>query len=190
MSETKKILITDFIEQYNKLSDEKLKDRKIKGIIKRTYCPILEKKLMLDLMLKKSINEEGIKHIDLFVNRINFIAVIISLYTTLLPEKNEDGTPRTYEMYDLLVENDILNKILEIIGEKEITELTSINGTVMDNWYATNTSTEAYISNLMETASRKFGAYIGFGLEKIADALDDEKKMQMIVNLMDNVFKK
>jgi hypothetical protein len=93
-------------------------------------------------------------------------------------------------MYDLLVENDILNKILEIVGEKEITELTSINGVVMDNWYATNASTEAYISNLMETVSRKFGAYIGFGLEKIADALDDEKKMQMIVNLMDNVFKK
>ena len=189
MEKTKKILITDFIEQYNKLSDEKLKDRKIKGIIKRTYCPILEKKLILDLMLKKSINEEGIKHIDLFVNRINFVAVIISLYTTLLPEKNEDGTPKTYEMYDLLVENDILNKILEIIGEKEITELTSINGVVMDNWYASNTSTEAYVSNLLETASRKFGVYIGAGLEKMADALGDEVKMQRATNLLDKVFK-
>ena len=189
MNETK-ILITEFVKQYNELTDDKSKDRKIKSIIKRTYCPILEKKIILDLMLSKSINEEGIKRIDLFVNRINFIAAIISLYTTLLPEKDENEIPKTYEMYDLLVENDILNKILENIGEREITELTSINGVVMDNWYAANTSTEAYISNLLETASRKFGVYIGVGLEKMADALSDEVKMQRATNFLDKVFKK
>ena len=93
-------------------------------------------------------------------------------------------------MYDLLVENGILNKILENIGEKEIAELTSINGVVMDNWYAVNTSTEAYISNLLDSASRKFGAYLGVGLEKMADALGDEIKMQRATNFLDKVFKK
>ena len=190
MSETKKILVTEFVKQYKELTDDKLKDRKVKSIIRRTYCPILEKKIILDLMLSKSINEDGSKHIDLFVNRINFIAAIISLYTTLLPEKDENGISKTYEMYDLLVENDILNKIFENIGEKEIGELTSINGVVMDNWYATNTSTEAYVSNLLETVSRKFGAYIGVGLEKMADALGDEVKMQRATNFLDKVFRK
>lgn len=190
MSETKKILVTEFVKQYKELTDDNLKDRKIKSIIRRTYCPILEKKIILDLMLSKSINEEGSKHIDLFVNRINFIAAIISLYTTLLPEKDENGTSKTYEMYDLLVENDILNKILENIGEKEIAELTSINGIVMDNWYGANKSTEAYVSNLIETVSRKFGVYIGVGLEKMADALGDEVKMQRATNLLDRLFKK
>ena len=189
MSDTKKILVSDFIEQYNKLTDEGLKNKKIKSIIKRTYCPILEKKLILDLMLTKSINEGSVKYIDLFVNRINFIAAIISLYTTLLPEKDENEISKTYEMYDLLVENDILNKILENIGEKEIAELTSINGVVMDNWYAVNKSTEAYVNNFIETASRKFGAYLGVGLEKMADALGDEVKMQRATNFLDEILK-
>ena len=190
MSETKKIFVTEFVKQYKELTDDKLKDRKIKSVIRRTYCPILEKKIILDLMLSKSINEEGSKYIDLFVNRINFVAAIISLYTNLLPEKDDDGIARTYEMYDLLVENGILNRILENIGEREISELTSINDVVMDNWYASNTSTEAYVSNLLETASRKFGVYIGAGLEKMADALGDEVKMQRATNFFDKVFKK
>ena len=149
-------------------------------------------KIILDLMLSKSINEEGSKHIDLFVNRINFIVAIISLYTALLPEKDENGISKTYEMYDLLVENenDILNRILVNIGEREIAELTSINGLVIDNWCAENNSTEAYISNLLETASRKFGVYIGVGLERMADALGDEVKMQRATNFLDKVFKK
>ena len=73
MSDTKKILVSDFVKQYNKLSDESLKNKKVKSIIKRTYCPILEKKIILDLMLTKSINtnEKDSKHIDMFVNRIN-----------------------------------------------------------------------------------------------------------------------
>lgn len=190
MSETNKILVTEFVKQYKELTEEKLKDRKIKSIIRRTYCPVLEKKIILDLMLSKSINEEGSKYIDLFVNRINFIAAIISLYTTLLPEKDENGISKTYEMYDLLVENNILSKIYENIGERELAELTSINDVVMDTWYGANKSTEAYVSNLLETASRKFGVYIGVGLEKMADALGDEVKMQRATNLLDRVFKK
>ena len=190
MSDTKKILVSDFIQQYNKLTDESLKNKKIKSIIKRTYCPILEKKLILDLMLTKSINEGSVKYIDLFVNRINFIAAIISLYTTLLPEKDENEIPKTYEMYDLLVENDILNKILENIGEKEIAELTSINGVVMDNWYAVNKSTEAYVNNFIETASRRFVISIELILDKLTETLDDEVKINKVASILEKMAKK
>ena len=190
MSETKKILVTEFVKQYNELTDDKLKDRKVKSIIRRTYCPVLEKKIILDLMLSKSINKEGSKHIDLFVNRINFIGAIIVLYTNLLLEKDENDVSKTYEMYDLLVENDILNKIFENIGEKEIGELTSINGVVMDNWYAANTSTEAYVNNIIDTASRRFGISINLLLDKLAEILEDEKKMKKAAFVWDKVTKK
>ena len=190
MSETKKILVTDFVKKYNEVKSVDLKERQIQGIIKRIYCPILEKKMILDLMLEKSVVEDDIPRIDMFTNKLNFYAAIISMYTYIVPEKDENGVPKSYEMYDLLTENNIMNAILEIIGERELNELTSINGLLLDTWYSRNTSVQAYVSNLIETASRKFGVYAGVGMEKFADALDDETKMNRMANFLDKVFKR
>lgn len=190
MSENKKILVTDFVKAYNQLKSGDLKTKKIKNIIKRTYCPVLEKRAMLNIMLEKSVVEDGTKHVDMFINRINFIATIIALYTNLETERHEDGKPKTFEMYDLLVENDILNGILSEIGQREIEELTSINGVVLDNWYAQNTSTEAYLNNLVGTATYKFGVAAGAGMDKLADVLGDEAKMAKIMPMLEKMIKK
>ena len=190
MSENKKISVSEFFKEYKTLQNEEIKNRKVKGLIKRTYCPVVEKRMVLELMLEKSIVEGDIKYIDMCTNRINFIAVIVSLYTYLLPDKDENGVPETCKMYDLLIEYDVLDKILEHIGEKEITELTSINATLFDNWYATNTSTKAYISNLADNMSQKFGVVASVGLEKLAKVLDDEAKMKKFFGALEKVLKK
>ena len=190
MSETKKILVTDFIKKYNEVKSEDLKKKQVQEIIKRTYCPIIEKKMILDLMLEKSIVEDDIPYIDLFTNKLNFYAAIISLYTYITPEKDENDKSKSFEMYDLLVENNIINAILEQIGERELGEFTSINGLILDNWYAKNTSTQAYVNSLVETASRKFGVVAGVGMEKLADVLSDEKKMDKIMSALDKMLKK
>lgn len=190
MSENKKISVSKFIKEYKTLQNEEIKNRKIKGLIKRTYCPVIEKRMVLELMLKKSIVEDNVKYIDMFTNRINFIGAITSLYTYLLPDKDENDVPETDKMYDLLVEYDVLDKILECIGEKEITELTSINATLFDNWYATNTSTKAYISNLANDMSQKVGVVASVGIEKLAEVLDDETKMKKFFGALEKVLKK
>ena len=190
MSETKKILVTDFVKKYNEVKSEDLKKKQVQGIIKRTYCPIIEKKMILDLMLEKSIVEDDVPYIDLFTNKLNFYAAIISLYTYIIPEKDENDKSKSFEMYDLLVENNIINAILEQIGERELGEFTSINGLILDNWYAKNTSTQAYVNGLVETASRKFGVVAGVGMEKLADVLSDEKKMDKIMSALDKMLKK
>lgn len=190
MSETKKILVTDFVKKYNEVKSEDLKKKQVQGIIKRTYCPIIEKKMILDLMLEKSIVEDDVPYIDLFTNKLNFYAAIISLYTYIIPEKDENDKSKSFEMYDLLVENNIINAILEQIGERELGEFTSINGLILDNWYAKNTSTQAYINDLVETASRKFGVVAGVGMEKLADVLSDEKKMNKVMSALDKMLKK
>lgn len=183
------LCVVDFVKNYKKLTNEKLKMDYIKKVVKRTYCPIIEKRMILQLMLDKSIVEEKVSYIDMMINKLNFYAAIISLYTYIVPDKDEEGKPKSYEMYDLLMENNLVNPIFELIGERELGELTSINGLLMDNWHTQHLSTEVYISNLLETASRKFGVYIGAGLEKMADALGDEVKMQRATDLLDKVFK-
>lgn len=190
MSETKKILVTDFVKKYNDVKSADLKTKQVQGIIKRTYCPILEKKEILNLMLDKSVVEDDIKHIDMFVNKLNFYSAIISIYTNIAPEKDENGIVKSYEMYDLLIENNIMSTILEIIGERELGELTSVNGLLLDTWHMKNTSSEAYVNNLVETASQKLGTYAGFGMDKLADVLSDEKKMNKIMAALEKVAKK
>lgn len=188
--EEKNILVTDFVKKYNEVKSTDLKAKQIQGIIKRTYCPILEKKIILDLMLEKSIVEDNIPRIDMFVNKLNFYAAIISLYTYIVPEKDENDVSKSYEMYDLLIENNIMNAILEEIGERELSELTSVNGLLLDTWYAQHTSTQAFINNLIETASRKFGVVAGAGMDKLADVLSDEKKMDKVISALDKMMKK
>ena len=191
MSETKKVLVTDFVKKYNEVKSADLKAKQIQGVIKRTYCPILEKKVILDLMLEKSIiKEDNTSHIDMFTNKLNFYAAIISLYTYIVPEVDENGKSKSYEMYDLLIENNIMSIILETIGERELGELTSVNGLLLDTWNMKHLSTEAYVNNLIETASQKFGAYAGFGMDKLADVLSDEKKMNKVMAALDKVAKK
>lgn len=190
MSETKKILVTDFVKKYNEVKSADLKTKQVQGIMKRTYCPILEKKKILDLMLEKSVVEDDIKHIDMLVNKLNFYSAIISIYTNIAPEKDENGIVKSYEMYDLLIENNIMSTILEIIGERELGELTSVNGLLLDTWHMKNTSSEAYVNNLVETASQKLGTYAGFGMDKLADVLSDEKKMNKIMATLEKVAKK
>ena len=190
MSENKKVLVTDFVNKCRTLTNEKLKSDYIASIMKRSYCPILEKKLVLDLMLEKSLTEEENKTIDLFVNKLNFYTAIISLYTYIVPDKDEKGVPKSYEMYDLLMEHNLMNPILERIGEREIGELTSINGLLIDNWYDKNASVQAYVNNTINTASRKFGIAGELLLGKIIETLDDEVKMNKITSILEKMAKK
>ena len=190
MSENKKVLVTDFVNKCRTLTNEKLKNDYITSIMKRSYCPILEKKLVLDLMLEKSLTGEENKTIDLFVNKLNFYAAIISLYTYIVPDKDENGVPKSCEMYDSLMEHNLMNPILERIGEREIGELTSINGLLIDNWYANNTSAQAYMNNIINTASRRFGIAGELILEKLTEVLDDEVKMTKVTSMLEKMVKK
>lgn len=190
MSETKQITISEFLKKYNAVKSEDLKAKQIQGIIKRTYCPIIEKRMILNLMVEKSVVEDDIPYIDMFTNKLNLYAAIISMYTYIVPDKDEEGKPKSYEMYDLLVENDLIAPIFELIGEKELGEIKSINGLLIDTWYSKNTSTEAYIKNLVETASRKFSVVAGASMDKLADVLSDEKKMNKVMTALDKVMKK
>ena len=190
MTENNKILVTDFIKKYNTLTNDNLKNNLIKSIIKRTYCPVIEKRMILNLMLEKSVTKDNTPYIDMFVNKLNFYAAVISLYTYIVPNKDENDKPKSYEMYDLLMENNLINPILEEIGEKEVVELTSINGLLLDTWHMKNSSPEAYVANLVETASQRFGIVAGTGMEKLTELLEDEKKVEKIMSTLDKMLHK
>ena len=185
-----RISINTFVERYNKLTNEQLKDKYIKEHIKTHYSPIFNKKIVLEAMNDKSVVEDSMgKYIDLTVSKINLVMAILVLYTDIEPEKDESGIPKAWETYDILKSTKLFDKILNNIGS-DIEELMTVQSQVLDTWYSRNTSTDAYIANLIDLASHKFGVYAGVGMEKLAEVLEDEAKMKKVIGALDKVMKK
>lgn len=194
MSEIKeRISVKDFVEGYNKLTNEQLKDNYIKKHIKTTYVPILSKKMILEIMNEKSVVNEPSPHIDMVVSRLNRLMAVLVLYTDIEPDKkeNEDGTttPLTWEAYDVLKSTGLYEKLLEAIGE-DLNELMLVQEQVLSTWHMANTSTEAYVNNLIETASRRFGITVELLLDKLTEILEDETKMKKAMTVLEKAMKK
>ena len=190
MSEVKgKITVSDFVKGYNQLTNEQLKDKYIKKYIKTTYAPLLNKKLILEAMNEKSVVDGDIKFIDLVVSKLNLVMAVLVLYTDIEPDKNEEGKPLTWESYDQLKSTGLLESISGAIGE-DINELMSIQKSVMDTWAMKNTSSEAFVTNLVDVASRKLGVVAGASMDKLTEVLNDESKMKKVATALDKVLKK
>lgn len=165
----RKIDVPEFIRRYNLLKTDEQRDEFVKSIVWRTYCPVLEKKLVLQTILDNSIvtGENGVKYIDMFLSKINMTNAILLLYTKLDVIKNAESKTNFFEDYDLLFENNLMNKICEIIGERELSEIMSINGLLMDNFHEENKNIEAYIAKYTEAFATTVGVFANEGISEL-----------------------
>lgn len=175
----KKMSVQEFVKQYNAAKSETVKNGLIEKIIKRTYVPVLEKKMVLQFMLDKSIvtKENGMKHVDMFVHRINLWSSIIVLYSNLVFEKDEHGNPKSMEAYDLFTQNNLTEKLCFVIGERELNELTAINELLIESFYEENKSIGTFISNSLNALIKNFALFLNIKPEEL------EKMIQ------ENIFK-
>lgn len=157
----RKIDVPEFIRRYNLLKTDEQRDEFVRNIIWRTYCPVLEKKLVLQTILDKSITtgKNGVKYIDMFLSKINMTTTILILYTKLNIVKTDDSTTNAFQDYDLLFENGLLDQICAIVGEHELDELMTINGLLMDNFHEENKNIEAYIAKYTEAFATTIGVF-------------------------------
>ena len=66
----------------------------------------------------------------------------------------------------------------------------SVNDAALNTWYTKNTSTQAYISDLVEKISMIFSTALGKELGSITDALNmgsDEDKASLLATLKENL---
>lgn len=184
-----RITVSTFVDGYNKLISDQLKEKYVKKHVLTTYSSILSKRNVLQLMTEKSVVDGSVKYIDLTVSKLNLIMAILVLYTDIEPDKDEDGKPMTWASYDALKSTGLLEKILECIGD-DIEELLSVQKDVLDTWHMKNASPEAYVTNLVETASQRFGIAAGVVMGKLTELLDDEIKMKKITSIIEKAMKK
>ena len=181
--------VIEFCEKYAQLENEKEKLELLSSVIKRTYTPVLEKRVVLQKMLDRSIveQENGVRYIDMLVSRINYTMALIILYTNLEID-SKDGTGRTEDMYDSLVQYDIVSDICEYIGTKEMAELNSVNKSIIDTFYNQYGSTEAFIGNAIAAIGQKIGVASGWVIQQIDEIINNEDKFNNISSKIQGVL--
>lgn len=165
----RKLTVKEFCRRYDMLKTNEQKSKFLQSMIYRTYCPVLEKKIILQTMLDKTIvsGKNGVEYIDMFLSKINFATTILLLYTKFNVSKNDDSETNAFQDYDLLIERGFLDVISTSIGEDELNELTTINGLLMDNFYAENKTIEAFIAKYTQAFATTFGMFADEGISEL-----------------------
>lgn len=155
--------ILEFVEKYDALTSDKLRNGFVESHIRRTYCPVLEKITILQMMLDGSIatSETGIKYINMMTSRINYTVALVVLYTDLTVDTDEKNIGRTYDCYDALVKSGLVAKICEAVGIDEVKEFSDVNSMLIANFEKSQGSLEAFCAD----ALKKF-------VQTISDAVD------------------
>lgn len=182
----RKLTIAEFVRRYDMLKTDEQKTKFIEDIMWRNYAPVLEKKLVLQTILNKSIitNDKGVSYIDYFLSKVNICFAIVILYTKLnVTDENEEKSS-IYNDYDLLFERDLMNAICIYVGERELNELMSIHSVLIDNFETEFKSTEATILKYVDRFANIFGAFTENGMEHLYKILQSEDMKSNIVNLI------
>lgn len=147
-----KISVETFINSFKELKTEEEKRNFVASAITRQYVPVLEKQLALQTMLNTSIitDENHMKYIDMFLSKISLNLAIISLYTNIKCSKPQEDNRSPIDDYDDFRENNLFNMVCSFIPEAELTELSSIQNSLIETFYNKYSSTEAVLNRLMK----------------------------------------
>lgn len=165
----RKIDVKEFCRRFDIAKTDDAKRQMLKGIITRNYCPVLEKKIVLQTMLEKSIVESptGVAHIDYFLSKVNMVTTTLILYTKINVTKTDPSETTAFDDYDMLRQRNIMNMIWEIIGKSELDELLGINGLLIDNYMEENKTTDAYISKYVNAFASTIDAFANEGIQEL-----------------------
>ena len=160
--------IFDFIEKYNAIATDRLKGDYLNDNLHiKTYLPFLTKVTLADKLAKITTLDKDTGNINIKsdVNYLLFCRMIIEQYTDLQVE-----TEGFYEEYDLLNESGLLDKIMQMIPEKEITEFKMICDMKKSDLLQNKYENHAFIASQVE----RFGTLIGITLKPVLEKISEQ----------------
>ena len=182
--------IFDFIEKYNAIATDRLKEDYLKENLKiTTYLPFLTKVTLADKLAKITAldKDTGNVNVKSDVNYLLFCRMIIEQYTDLQVE-----TEGFYEEYDLLNESGLLDKIMQMIPEKEIAEFKMICDMKKDDIIFNQSTPKAFINQQIERISTILGITLKPVLDKLATELEnmDDSKIEKLSKVLEKGLKR
>ena len=181
--------IKQFCNEYTNRVDQ-LKEQYLKDNLKiTTYVPFVKKVSYATTLAQNTMidKETGNVKVSSEANYLFFVRSIIELYTDL---EIEDKS--FYDEYDLLNKSGVLEKIMQMIPEKEISEFKMLCDFKQKDILTNQYEMHSYISNQVT----RFGELIGIMLKpimgKISDQLEnmDEKNVDKIAKALERGLKR
>lgn len=195
--------IKAFVEKYNSFSSESLKNDYLKSDLKVTaYLPFLRKDALATILAERSTykyesytKEDGtigqkktdVIRVNSTVQYLLFCRVIIENYTNLTVE-----TEGFFEEYDLLNESGLLDKIMQMIPEKEITEFKMICDMKKDDIVFNQSTPKAFINQQIERITTIASVTLKPVLDKLVTELEnmDEKDIDKLSKALERGLKR
>lgn len=182
--------IKEFTEKYNATATNKLKEDYLNNNLHiKTYLPFLTKVTLADKLAKVTTldKDTGNVNVKSDVNYLLFCRMIIEQYTDLQVE-----TEGFYEEYDLLNESGLLDKIMQMIPEKEIAEFKMICDMKKDDIIFNQSTPKAFINQQIERITTIASVTLKPILEKISEQIENmsEEDVEKFTNKLEKLLKR
>ena len=179
-----KITITKFVEEYENRATESLKDDYLKNTLEvKKYIPFVLKDALASTIANATCFEKiekkdldgnvtfentGRIKLNSVARRLLFYRCVIEQYTNLKVE-----TEGFHEEYDLLNSLGILDKIIQMIPERELGEFAQIVDMKISDTVSYYSTPQKFVSDQVERFGTLIGVTLNPFLEKLADQLGE-----------------
>ena len=182
--------IKNFTEKYSAIATDRLKEEYLNDNLHiKTYLPFLTKVTLADKLAKITAldKDTGNVNVKSDVNYLLFCRMIVEQYTDLQIE-----TEGFYEEYDLLNESGLLDKIMQMIPEKEITEFKMICDMKKDDIVFNQSTPKAFINQQIERITTIASVTLKPVLDKLATELEnmDDSKIEKLSKVLEKGLKR
>ena len=182
-NESKKIDLYNLVENYNKRSSIKMKEEFLKTQIKVVpYLGYGTKMFLANNIVEQCCSKENSVCMDSCKKYILYIYTILKYWTNIDIKEND-----LLIQYDLLDQNDMIEKILILIPEKEISTFGTILDMKISDYLTNNCNTQAFINNKLKEFYPEFSSAIMPLIDKLnnmLNTLDESKIEKMMKNVM------
>ena len=182
--------IKDFVEKYSVIATDRLKENYLNDNLHiKAYLPFLTKVTLADKLAKVTIldKDTGNVNIKSDVNYLLFCRMIVEQYTDLQVE-----TEGFYEEYDLLNEFGLLDKIMQMIPEKEIAEFNTICDMKKSDLLQNKYENHAFIADQVDRFGTLIGVTLKPVLEKISEQIENmsDEDVEKFANKFEKLLKR
>lgn len=177
--------IKNFVNEYKNMATDRLKEDYLKDNLHiKTYLPFLTKVTFADKLAKVTTldKDTGNVNVKSDANYLLFCRTIIEQYTDLQVE-----TEGFYEEYDLLNESGLLDKIMQMIPEKEIGEFKIICDMKKNDIIQNKYEMHSFISEQIERFSQLTGVVLKPVLDAVLEKLENVNTENTTVDVDEKV---
>ena len=167
--------IQNFIKEFQekKVINTQIAPNAVSDYLKKTleikdYVPFAEKRELCANVLNACNTRDysGLVKVDSVSRYITFTISIISKYTSLEFSSGEDSEFDSLDEYDMLCQANLLNPILDVIGEEYVT-CNNILNMMMSDIVANNNTVESVVATILGNLSESVDDFIDVLADKV-----------------------